>query len=280
MCIVNLIPRTSALPDFETFQQCWFTNPHGAGYAYAKRGMLIVRKGFMDVESLYKVWRIDFPTNDPDPVNRPHAVSLHFRIGTHGDNTPQNTHPWTVVKDKCVLLHNGILRNLDPGLIRGAMAGASDSQWFAALVRPIVSAACSKANPGSSIFLKPDGELTSFAFAFRELTEAFIAGGYPNKIVFMDHEGGFMVAGASKGVMDPKTGIWWSNDGFRLGTDGAACDPRGRKSEGKTVRFERFKTKALLTGSAPSTILRPKVLIDGEWQEPHPLPHHEAVTVF
>lgn len=76
-------------------------HPDGAGFAYVKNGKVEVVKGLMDFDSFY--------TKYTKTLKRfPNSVYLiHFRTGTGGTITPENTHPFYIPKG--ALIHNGVM---------------------------------------------------------------------------------------------------------------------------------------------------------------------------
>lgn len=117
MCIIAISEIGHALPDAETRRIMWENNPDGAGFMYARNGKVHIRKGFMTYDEFEDaIANLDF---DPADVQ----FMMHFRIGTHGGNTPQNTHPFPVtrrvkpmqeLKYDCDLafMHNGIINSV------------------------------------------------------------------------------------------------------------------------------------------------------------------------
>lgn len=275
MCIMSLTVPNHPLPSVATMTQCWDRNPDGAGFAYAAAGKLQVRKGFMSPEALHEALTRAFPSGTYDA-----PVAIHWRIGTHGAKSPENTHPWWVVENKVALLHNGIIRNLDPARVTGAIPTASDSQWFAALLQPFILGALSM-SPASSIFTRTDGKPTRFARSLRLLAGEFIEGGYPNKVILLDQFGGSLVLGAEKGDVDADNGTWWSNTGWRSYSTGLVCDPRagGSTTLPATTSFDRFTPKrrryigtreVITEADAKVTQGRPRVRVgdSDDWHEP------------
>ncbi len=90
MCIICYKPAGAPLPGFETLERCARRNPHGAGFALARDGRVIVRKGFGRVVDLLEAL--------VDAAGSPEAVEtlpviLHFRLATHGSVCPANCQP-------------------------------------------------------------------------------------------------------------------------------------------------------------------------------------------
>ena len=114
MCVICVKRAGVEMPDEETIERMWDQNPDGAGFMWADKGLVHVRKGFMRRGELEEALR-----EIPDPVNR--SVILHFRITTHGGTCPENTHPFEICDDperlkrtsfdteRTCFAHNGVL---------------------------------------------------------------------------------------------------------------------------------------------------------------------------
>ena len=118
MCIIAISEIGTALPDAATRRIMWENNPDGAGFMFARNGKVHIRKGFMTFDEMETaIENLDF---DPKDVQ----FIMHYRIGTHGGNIPQNTHPFPVsarvrpmqeLKYDCELAfaHNGIINSVE-----------------------------------------------------------------------------------------------------------------------------------------------------------------------
>lgn len=117
MCVIVFKPKNIRPPSIETLTECWCRNPDGGGVMWqTKRAGLKARKGFMTLEVMLA--EIDkIPIDD--------AAVYHFRIGTHGANTPENTHPWPIEGHEAALVHNGVISWLTDD------RSTSDSKRFA-----------------------------------------------------------------------------------------------------------------------------------------------------
>ena len=51
MCIICVSPRKVRQPTLATIKTMFLRNPHGAGYMFARDGIVHISKGYMDVES-------------------------------------------------------------------------------------------------------------------------------------------------------------------------------------------------------------------------------------
>ena len=104
------------MPATTTIENIWYNNRDGACFMYAKDGNVHIEKGFMTLKEFKAaLTRLE---KTIDVVNTP--MVLHFRIATHGETSPGNTHPFPVT-EKLPLLqmtksraplavaHNGII---------------------------------------------------------------------------------------------------------------------------------------------------------------------------
>lgn len=175
MCIIAASAIGVALPTTETIETMWFRNSDGAGFMFHKDGKVIIRKGFMKLKDFLTA--IDELKKEIDVVNT--SVVMHFRIGTHGGNIPENTHPFPVVGKESMLkkltmtcdigmAHNGIIHSVQP------RAGISDTMEYdieiLSNLRKLTPdfhkhKVCQKLieetiNGSRMCFLTPDGEIT------------------------------------------------------------------------------------------------------------------------
>ena len=114
MCIICVSPRKVRQPSLATIKTMFLRNPHGAGYMFARDGIVHISKGYMDVESYIEALRAEhFTAKD--------AVVYHFRISTQAGVNPAMTHPFPLsnklahmkaldVECRCGVAHNGIIR--------------------------------------------------------------------------------------------------------------------------------------------------------------------------
>ena len=89
-------------------------NPHGAGYMYARDGMVHISKGNMNIDDFLSALHDEhFTAKDP--------VVYHFRISTQAGVNPEMTHPFPLSNQRehmkalymdcgCGIAHNGIIR--------------------------------------------------------------------------------------------------------------------------------------------------------------------------
>lgn len=114
MCIICVSKSGVAQPTEKTIRTMFRNNPHGAGYMYARNGIVTIHKGFMDVESYLDALKSEQFTSED-------SVVYHFRISTQAGVTPEMTHPFPLTRQKpltrkldlacgCGIAHNGIIR--------------------------------------------------------------------------------------------------------------------------------------------------------------------------
>lgn len=106
MCVIIHKPKGVSIPP-ETLRQCWRANPNGAGYMYFDNGELVVNKGFMRLKNFLS----EYESINPEEKE----VVIHFRLATHGEISPEQTHPF-IVKGKYGVMHNGIIHFGKPDL--------------------------------------------------------------------------------------------------------------------------------------------------------------------
>lgn len=122
MCIIVAKDKNSELPSMETLETCFNHNNDGAGLMYVDKGQVVIDKGFMSFNELEKHLNILYKKFN-NFKNK--ALVLHFRIGTSGTNTKENTHPYCISGDYkdlhrtrvlCDLgmAHNGIINQYTP----------------------------------------------------------------------------------------------------------------------------------------------------------------------
>lgn len=138
MCVIAFSPKGTDIPTEQQIKQMWNHNPDGAGYAYvSKKGKVIYRKGFMNLNELLK--ELEAPERFKNT-----NFAIHFRIGTSGENDRATCHPFPISttfgelrktegETDSVLFHNGILS--DGGL---ASPLASDTQDFVIAMAPLL----------------------------------------------------------------------------------------------------------------------------------------------
>lgn len=132
MCVIVIKDKNKDLPNKSLFRECWNKNPHGAGYMYAKRDKVYIRKGFMNFDTFYE---------DLNEMNQKEnlfecSVIFHFRISTSGNISPQTCHPYPVSENildlqrKKKICKLGVCHNGTIGIFREGLDGLNDTQLF------------------------------------------------------------------------------------------------------------------------------------------------------
>lgn len=135
MCIIAYVPSGAKLEE-ETIKTMFENNSHGAGVMWKPHdnSQIEIRKGFMNVESLLKVWH-----TIPERCDR----AIHCRIATSGKISTGCCHPFPVRakttamrkasdRTNVALMHNGIISFCTPK--KGMKADYSDSMLFASQI--------------------------------------------------------------------------------------------------------------------------------------------------
>lgn len=91
MCIIVAKKKNVPMPSEKILKNCFTRNPDGAGIMLAAKGQVYGFKGLMTFEAFES--KLKQLTKRFGPLDKL-AVVMHFRIGTHGGNIPENTHPF------------------------------------------------------------------------------------------------------------------------------------------------------------------------------------------
>ena len=132
MCVIVFKPAGAEAPSMDVLEDCWSSNPDGAGLAVAEKEHVYVKKGFMklkDFKNFYATRGLK------DRVSQ--AMMFHFRVGTHGLKDAGNTHPFPVSPNPLILrriegryptavAHNGVFQ------LKVALPEVSDTGQFMA----------------------------------------------------------------------------------------------------------------------------------------------------
>lgn len=122
MCIIVVKDKDKQLPKLEYLENCFDSNPDGAGFMYTKQNKVIIDKGYMTYKSFLKQYnKLCRKFNNFE--NK--SLIMHFRIGTAGSNSKENTHPYPItdsisklhshyIKTDLGMVHNGIIHDYNP----------------------------------------------------------------------------------------------------------------------------------------------------------------------
>ena len=124
MCIIVAKDKMTQLPKTEYLKNCFENNSDGAGFMYVDNGKVIIDKGYMTYSNFIKHYN-KLCKKYNDFKNK--SLVMHFRIGTAGANSQENTHPYPITNDKNTLhkryymtdlgmAHNGIISQYNPPL--------------------------------------------------------------------------------------------------------------------------------------------------------------------
>ena len=122
MCIIVAKKKEVELPEIEYLENSFDFNNDGAGFMYVDKGKVVIDKGYMTFKD-FKHHYEKLCKKFNDFKNK--ALVMHFRIGTSGTNSRENTHPYAISdnykdlhKTKVVsslgVVHNGIIHDYTP----------------------------------------------------------------------------------------------------------------------------------------------------------------------
>lgn len=138
MCIIAAKAKGVPMPDEQTIENMWYANPDGAGFMYAEKGKVYVRKGYMKLKDFKDSLAEVAATHDMTKL----PLVMHFRITTHGGTKPANCHPFPITDSigvlskpmctcKVAVAHNGII-DIEP------RKGISDTmEYIASQLAPL-----------------------------------------------------------------------------------------------------------------------------------------------
>lgn len=132
MCIIIIKEAGVDMPSNEILENCFDSNPDGAGYMFARAGQVHIRKGFMRINELQRALAKEkFTALD--------TVIIHFRITTSGGTKKENCHPFPLSgneKEICNLRISAAHGMAHNGIIGQGTKNLSDTMLF---VRDIAS---------------------------------------------------------------------------------------------------------------------------------------------
>ena len=182
MCV---LPPGTKLSEKE-FEHCWDNNPDGGGYVFINDNNEFVINKSLNYDEFRKSFK-----ESHDRFGADRKFLVHFRVGTSGGKTLENTHPFIVNKDT-VMAHNGMLGNVQ--LVKDS--GKSDTRTFV------------------------EDELATLPINFlrnkaiRRFIQHYIGNG--NKLAFLTKatpKGSICIFNYEDGVVSD--GRWFSNESFK-----------------------------------------------------------------
>lgn len=180
MCIAIYKPK-DVVVNRANLEQCFKSNPDGAGFLIAKNKRLIIKKGYFTFDEFYGAFK---------KYENEQAL-IHFRIRTHGDLSKDNCHPF-MINPSLGFIHNGVISGF-------GIENMSDTSHFNnSIFKPLVD------KYGNQVIFEP---------AIQNLVEARI--GY-SKLAFLDRHGNYKLFNEDKGLWD--NGVWYSNSSYKIVT--------------------------------------------------------------
>lgn len=127
MCVIATSYKGFDVPANPVMKEMYDYNPDGAGFAYALNKRVYIEKGFMSYEDFMKALNSlqEKIKENYNKTLKDISIMFHFRIGTHGPNSPQLTHPFPIGHTKkhfdaldlytdVVMAHNGVIKSVTP----------------------------------------------------------------------------------------------------------------------------------------------------------------------
>lgn len=179
MCLAIYKPAATK-PDKEAYRCGFENNTHGAGFAAATNGGIIIGKGFFKFKEFWKAFE---PYADCPAL-------IHFRLATHGKKDNDNCHPFAIA-DNLAMIHNGVL----PICTKEDETKSDTWHYVESILKPLHQ-------------LHPEFYKHQ-AISF--LGRCAISG---SKFVFLRSDGDFGIWNEEDGTWE-KDGHWYSNSGYQ-----------------------------------------------------------------
>ena len=180
MCIAILKTKNGVITD-EELRSSFKNNSDGAGIAYTSNNELRIVKGIFNVDVFIKTVRQAEKLADNN-------ILIHCRIGTSGQKDKNNTHPFVINNNIC-LIHNGIL---DVTVPKGSKI--NDTQIF---IKKFMKGIA------NDTILKNQ--------TYHNVLEELI--GCNNKFVILNNKGEYKIINENAGHW--KDGVWFSNSSYQ-----------------------------------------------------------------
>ena len=171
MCVICVSKKGVRQPNENEIREMWDTNPHGAGYMFARDGRVEIHKGFMDLKDFMRSVNHEEFTDDD-------VVIYHFRISTQAGVTPEMTHPFPLSSDledmealdllcDVGIAHNGIIKLTSTKDDRYSDTALFIAEYLPALIRdteditdPTVKKIIKELIGSKMVLLNGDGEVS------------------------------------------------------------------------------------------------------------------------
>lgn len=178
MCLAIYKPAGKSIPE-DHLRNGFDSNPHGAGFAFAKDGVVSIRKGYFTFKAFLAAYN--------ECITEDLPALVHFRYATHGKRNEFNCHPWPVCGGEYACIHNGIIN------IQSSKKKSDTGHFVDLVLSPMLECVADPATP-----------------ALKFLVEETIGSG--NKIVLMDGAGKVTIYNEKVGHWEK--GVWYSNHGY------------------------------------------------------------------
>lgn len=98
MCVIFSAPKGNQIP-LEALQDGTYKNSDGWGVMWHDGNQLLHEKSpEADAEAIYEITK-----------KIPYQTVVHLRMTTHGHNSMDNTHPFEIIPNRLLMMHNGIV---------------------------------------------------------------------------------------------------------------------------------------------------------------------------
>lgn len=182
MCIAIFKPQGKIVTK-TALHRSFTVNGDGAGYVFADKGKLIIKKGFFRFKDFWREFR-----NDMGKYGNPTTL-IHFRIATHGRIDADNCHPFAVGKN-FAFIHNGVI---DCAMPEKEMSDTFNFGKF--ILSPLVKEFGAKIFESSAM-----GDLLGMSIGY-------------SKLAIIDRFGEVTLVNSEMGVWD--AGVWYSNESYQ-----------------------------------------------------------------
>jgi hypothetical protein len=95
MCIAIIKPAGQKSPSMQALKNCFESNRDGAGFCFARKGLIHIHKGYMTWDAFAESFARIYDEKSLDEC----TVFIHFRISTAGGISKGNCHPFPMVRE-------------------------------------------------------------------------------------------------------------------------------------------------------------------------------------